>query len=344
MWGDIDDMLALAGLHALQERGEAKILAITSSMADKWTASYIDALDTFYGHANIPVGLVRDGVVPPAQWSGDGVPMAAGAQMYTQYVSNLRKPDGSFVFPHRLVDGSKAENPVQLLRRTLAAQADGSVVMIGIGFSTNFARLLDSKPDRYSSLDGTELVKRKVKLLSVMAGRFADETYGGETLHKDRPEYNIRKDIPSAKRLFERWPTPIVVSGSEIGFTMRIKGSDIESKFNYVQNHPVVVTYRYMDQTYRTGATANAALHDHKTFDLTAVLYAIRPNDGYFSLSPAGRLIVGPTGLATLDESTGGNTRHLILDDAQRSRVLEAMTLLASEPPPTISRKANSKQ
>ncbi|TPG21157.1 nucleoside hydrolase [Sphingomonas koreensis] len=333
MWGDIDDVLALAGLHALQDRGEAKILAITTSTSDKWCASYINLLDTFYGHSDIPVGLVRGGVTPPARWAGDGSPMADSAPMYTEYVSTLRKPNGTFLFPHALVDGSKAVDSVALLRKTLAAQKDGSVVMIGVGFSTNFARLIESKPDQFSSLSGLELVKRKVRLLSVMAGRFADQQYRDETVSKDRPEYNIRKDIPSARIVFRDWPTPIVVSGSEIGFTMRIKGADIGALFNYVDKHPVVVTYRYMDQTYRTKATSPDELHDHKTFDLTSVLYAIRPNGGYFSLSPAGRISLQPNGVSTFEESAQGNIRYLTVNDLQRARTLEAMTLLASQPP-----------
>ena len=41
-----------------------------------------------------------------------------------------------------------------------------------VGFSTNLARLLESPADRSSPLTGHELVERKVKLLSLMAGAF----------------------------------------------------------------------------------------------------------------------------------------------------------------------------
>src|SRR3569832_231602 len=43
MWGDIDDVLALAMLHTLQDRGEAKLLAVTSSTDDPSTVRFIDA-------------------------------------------------------------------------------------------------------------------------------------------------------------------------------------------------------------------------------------------------------------------------------------------------------------
>ena len=63
---------------------------------------------------------------------------------------------------------------VELLRKTLAGESDGAVTLIQVGFSTNLARLIESAPDRYSDLSGMDLVKKKVRLLTVMAGNFAD--------------------------------------------------------------------------------------------------------------------------------------------------------------------------
>lgn len=343
MWGDIDDVLALAALHALEDRGEARILAITSSTSDKWCAAFIDLVDTYYGRPGIPVGLVHDGVAPPPRWAGDGSPMAAGAPMYTEYLAKLRGPDGAPRYPHALTDDDKAPEAVALLRRTLAAQPDGSVVVISIGFSTNMARLLDSKPDRYSPLSGVDLVKRKVRLLSVMAGRFADARYGEEAISRDWPEYNVRKDIPSARKLFRDWPTPIVASGSEVGFMMRLKGSDVESKFAYDEGHPVPVTYRYMDQTYRSSTASGGVLHDHKTFDLTSVLYAVRPNDGYFTVSEPGEIDVLANGATRFEPSAGGKARYLAVTEDQRVRALEAMTQLTSQPPRRGAAKTRKK-
>lgn len=333
MWGDIDDVLALAALHALQDRGEVRLLAITVSTADKWCASYVDLFDTYYGRPGIPVGLVHDGVVPQARWTGDGAPMAAGAAMYTEHLAKLRRSNGAPVYPHALRDGNKAPEAVALLRKTLAAQPDGSVVFVAVGFSTNLARLLESGPDRYSPLGGADLVKRKVRLLSVMAGRFADARLGAESVSKDRPEYNVRKDITSAQKLFRDWPTPIVAGGSEVGFTMRIKGSDVESRFAYDTSHPVPVTYRYMDQTYRSTTAPGGALHDHKTFDLTSVLYAVRPGDGYFSTSAPGEISILDNGLSRFEENPQGKARYLTVNDEQRLRAVEAMTLLVTQPP-----------
>src|SRR6267154_6661180 len=83
MWDDIDDVLALAMLHAFEYRGEVDILAVTSSTSDKWCASYIDLLNTFYRHPEIPVGLVRNGVTGHPEWLGP----ARDEPNYTQAIS-----------------------------------------------------------------------------------------------------------------------------------------------------------------------------------------------------------------------------------------------------------------
>jgi inosine-uridine nucleoside N-ribohydrolase len=300
MGNDVDDALALAMLHAFQARCEVKLLAITVTKDNKWAAPYVDLVDTFYGYAGIPIGTVRNGKTPESN------PMI-------QVPSERRRPDGTFVYPHKITDGAAAPEAVSLLRKMLAAQSDGSVVMIQVGFSTNLARLLDTGSDAASPLGGRELVSRKVRLLSVMAGNFAD----------GRPEFNLAQDVPSASKLFREWPTPVVVSGFEIGNAMAFPASRIEHDFTYVHNHPVAEAYRsYMKMPY-----------DRPTWDLTSVLYAVRPNYGYFSVSPPGTISVLPDGGSRFEPSASGNHRYLLLSDEQRARTLEAMIVLASQPP-----------
>src|SRR4029077_13841175 len=115
-----------------------------------------------------------------------------------------------------------------------ASQPDRSVVIVQVGFSTNLARLLDSPPDKYSPLSGRELAKKKVKLLSLMAGAF-------QTIDKNRRylEYNVVKDIPSARAVAERWPTSLVYSGFEIGIALPFPAVSIERDFGYVTHHPL---------------------------------------------------------------------------------------------------------
>lgn len=62
IWSDIDDMLALAMLHTLHDRHEVNLVAVTISTDDPWCASYVDLVNTFYGHPQIPVGIVHNGM------------------------------------------------------------------------------------------------------------------------------------------------------------------------------------------------------------------------------------------------------------------------------------------
>src|SRR6516164_4256066 len=124
---DVDD--ALAVLHSLQSRGESQLLAVTITKDNRYAAPFIDLVNAFYGRPDIPIGVVRGGKTPE-----DSAMMRMPAE--------LRKPDGLFVYPHRLTDGSAAPDATTVLRRALTAAPDASVVVIQVGFSTNLARLL----------------------------------------------------------------------------------------------------------------------------------------------------------------------------------------------------------
>jgi inosine-uridine nucleoside N-ribohydrolase len=187
----------------------------------------------------------------------------------------------------------------------LEAEKDGSVVIVQVGFSTNLARLLDAPAD-------VDLVRRKVKLLSVMAGNFV----------QPKAEFNVQKDTASARKLFDRWPGEIVVSGFEIGEAMKFPAARIEKDFAWAADHPVVEAYRtYMKMPY-----------DRQTWDLTAVLYGVRPAGAYFDLSAPGRITADDTGRTSFHAEAAGKHRYLVLTDAQRARTLECMVGLASQP------------
>jgi inosine-uridine nucleoside N-ribohydrolase len=289
---DVDDALALAILHSLQSRGEAQLLAVTITKDNRFAAPFIDLVNTFYGRPEIPVGMVRGGKTPE------------NSRMI-QVPAELRKPDGSFVYPHRIADGAAAPEATAVLRRALASAADGSVVVVQVGFSTNLARLLASADDR-------ALVARKVRLLSVMAGHFPEGA----------PEYNVKTDIPSARQVFAEWPTPIVFSGFEIGQALPFPAQAVEQEFRWAPNHPVADAYRaYMKMPY-----------DRPTWDLTAALYAVRPDAAYFNLSPPGRVTVDDAGRTHFTETPAGKHRYLILTEALKARTLEALILLATQP------------
>lgn len=301
MGNDIDDALALGVIHALQSRGECRLLAVTLSKDHPSAAPFVDLVNTFYGRGDIPIGVVRGGKTPEA------------SPYIEQPAAAMR--DGAQRWPHDLTDGANAPEAVGLLRQTLAAQPGRSVVLVVVGFSTNIARLLDSPPDQYSPLNGRELCAEKVRLLSMMAGMFSAENRV--------KEYNVFVDEPAARQVFANWPGELVASGFEIGSAVKYPAESILHDFGYA-DHPLPHAYElYQKMPY-----------DRETWDLTSVLYAVRPDRGYFDLSSQGEITVDDQSVTQFTTSASGHRhRYLTLTPEQATVVREVLISLASQPP-----------
>ena len=304
---DVDDVLALGMIHALQSRGACELLAVTVSKDHELAGPFADAVNTFYGRPQIPIGVVRAGATRD---EGKFLGMVrAGA-----------KPS----YPHALKSAADAPEAVALLRKVLAAQPDGSVVIVQVGFATNLARLLASPGDAASPLTGKELAAKKVKLVSAMFGAYKPD--GGVSMHR---EYNVTEDLPAAKKFAAEWPTPIVFSGFEVGLAVTYPAVSIEKDFGYAKNHPLAEAYRRY----------NPPPHERPCWDLTSVLYAIYQDRKYFGLSGNGRVTVGDDGVTRFAPSDKGAHRYLTVSREQAVRCREVFANLASQPPtPTPSK------
>jgi inosine-uridine nucleoside N-ribohydrolase len=301
---DVDDPMALAVIHALQNRGECRLLAITTTKDNPYVAPMIDILNTFYGRPEIPIAVVKNGAT-----KDEG--------KYLRQVFELKGDDGKPRYPRTLTPEDSANLPdaVPFLRKLLAAEPDNSVVLVQVGFFTNFARLLDTPADDISPLTGKELIAKKVKALSLMAGAF-----------KEPPgfkEYNVVNDIPSAQKVIAQWSTEIIFSGHEIGVGIQHPGASMKEDYGYVTHHPLQDAYHF----YRGLDNAQP------TYDLTSVLYAVRPNRGYFDLSPRGTFAVQDDGQTTFTPNENGKHRYMIVSPEQIAMVREAFVQLCSEPP-----------
>ncbi|MEM9660651.1 MAG: hypothetical protein AAF961_19975, partial [Planctomycetota bacterium] len=51
---DVDDVLALGVIHALQSRGECELLAVTITKDHPLAASFVEAVNTFYRRGDVP--------------------------------------------------------------------------------------------------------------------------------------------------------------------------------------------------------------------------------------------------------------------------------------------------
>lgn len=187
--GDVDDVGAVAVLHALADAGEAEILAMGVSATNPWSPLCLSALNHYFGRPELPIGVLK----------------GPGFGKQSKYVRALAEE-----FPRQLESAAAAPDVVRLYRQTLAAQTDGSVVFISVGMLTNVRNLLQSCADEFAPWDGRELVRRKVKLWVCMGGRLPEGR-----------EYNFYKDAAAAHFAVREWPGPAVFSGYEIGSRIR---------------------------------------------------------------------------------------------------------------------------
>jgi hypothetical protein len=181
--------------------------------------------------------------------------------------------------------------------------------------------MLESPPDEHSPMTGQELVRRKVKLLSLMAGAF--QPIEGNPRYR---EYNVVQDVKSAQALAERWPTMMVYSGFEIGIALPYPAKSIERDYAYVRHHPLAKAY----------IKRNPPPHNRPTWDLTSVLFAVLGDRGYFDTSPPGKVTVEADGVTRFGETSQGSHRYLILRPEQKPRALEALVQLSSQPPSRV--------
>lgn len=245
---DYDDVGALAVLHALSDKGEANILATVSCNAFRTTAPTLSVINTYFNRGDILIGVVKD-----------STPNYPCDRLFAEAIISK--------YPHSIRSNEEAMDAVKLYRKVLSAQADKTVTIVTVGFFTNLAALLDSAPDEYSSLNGKQLVLKKVKRLVSMAGSIDSSGKGGN-------EFNVRADIAASQKVFKHWPTPITLSGLEIGIEI-FTGIQLV-KDSTIQNSPVKDAYQI--SLARDGSTKG-----RYSWDQTAVLIAVRGIEPYFN-------------------------------------------------------------
>lgn len=299
---DVDDVLALDMLYKYADRNKVEILAISVNKDNEYAWRCIDILNTWYGYPKIPIGRVIDGV-----GSGDDDKNYARAVWED-------KTDRESTFKGSISDYSNLPNSTELYRKILSQQPDTSVTIISVGFSTNLSRLLNSGPDKFSNLKGTNLVSKKVKLLSVMAGSF-DKT--------PMKEYNVVEDVSAAQITFDQWPSQVIVSPFEVGNKITYPASSIENDFNWTSHHPLVTAYKsYLSMPY-----------SRPTWDLTSVLYAIEGSNGFFSKSGAGKVKVNDEGYTSFVENPNGKHRYLKINSKQAAILKNKFVKIISSKP-----------
>jgi inosine-uridine nucleoside N-ribohydrolase len=250
---DVDDVGALAILHALADAGEVEILAVmVSDGGDEPSHRAIDAINTFYARPDLPIGVVT----------------GAAPAFPSAYVTELASG-----FPNDIEDPPAA---VDLYRQILAGEPDNSVTIVSVGYLTNLDALLSSPPDERSASSGEQLVAAKVRRWVAMGGYYPDSVD-----HPFDAEFNFAEDMTATLNAVGNWPTPAVFSGWEIGEVV-LTGAALQERTP--PENPVREAYRLFN-----GGEA------HRSWDLTAVLAAVRGAAGVFEVCP-GRNVIGRGG------------------------------------------------
>jgi len=267
MGPDYDDVGAITILHALADKGEAKILATMASTKYDGVAGVLSVFNTYFKRPDIPVGVPKGDALTLRDW-----------QHWTDTL--LVK------YPHKIKTNDEAWDAVKLYRKILAAEPDHSVTIVTIGFLTNLSNLLNTKADEYSKLSGSELVKKKVKLLVCMAGKYPSGY-----------EFNVMKDAPASQNVYAHWGTPIILSGFEIGEKIKVGLPLIRN--TSLKNDPVKDVFRISIPMAKEDSLGRMS------WDETAVLVAIKGYSKWYILHK-GKMIVANDGKDDWDNKGAG--------------------------------------
>jgi len=267
MGPDYDDVGAITILHALADKREAEILATMASTNYDGVAGVLNIFNTYFNRPDLPVGVPKGNAV--------------GLRDFQHWTDTLLAK-----YPHAIKTNSDAADAVTLYRKILSAQPDNSVTIVTVGFLTNLSNLLNTPGDSYSTLTGSELVKKKVKQLVCMAGKFPSGW-----------EFNVMKDAPASKNVYDNWPTRIIFSGFEIGGKIKAGLPLINNKT--ISNSPVKDVFRMSMPMAKEDSVGRCS------WDETAVLIAIRGYGQWYTLHN-GKMKAADDGSNSWDDSGKG--------------------------------------
>jgi hypothetical protein len=290
---DNDCVATLPILYRLADRGEIEILAMVADSANPYSAPVLHVFAKQAGHPQMPIGANQSNDPATASCAED---KCNGSDWAQQLVTRFDPGDTRDNYP----------DCVTVYRKALANQPDHSVSIVETGFATCLDRLLKSRPDAISRLSGEALVKRSVKLLSIMGGKYPSGS-----------EWNFRSDAPGYNALFVQWTRqngfpPVYLNGYANGKKVMAgppAGADPTVDADAYGMQLVGVTQRPM-------------------WDALSALYAARGVDyagtTYFMLSKPGTVSVdAATGADTWSDDV--DSGHYVLTNDASDEALSAL-------------------
>ena len=306
MLTDFDDVGALACLHALADAGECEILATVSCTRGNASVAAIEVINGYYGRSTLPVGCTKEiGVVGDSSSAGrkatkEEIDREKGCWSHWKY----RKLAADYPQWVKHLDSDDAPDANEIYRKALAAAPDKSVVICSVGFLTNLRRLLETKGDAISPLDGKALVAKKVKRWVAMA-----------CYYPKGKEYNSMTDWESSKIALENWPTPVVISDWQYGFDIFAGRAIAEQpgprnpvKDVFAGNIPTRAEIAKDPANWLRGCFG---MGGRAAWDETTVLAAVRGENSYFNVHRGTYRMIGTAGENEFapDEENGPHIR-----------------------------------
>ena len=271
MGPDYDDVGAITLLHAFADSGYAKILATVASTKYEGVAAVFNVFNTYFNRPGTIIGVPKGN--------------ASTLRDRQHWTDTLIAK-----YPHKIKSNDDVPDAVKVYRKILSSQPDYSVTIVTVGFLSNLSNLLQSKADKYSRLDGTALVKQKVKQLVCMAGKFPEGK-----------EFNVRIDAPASQYVFSNWPSNILFSGFEIG--QKIKTGLPLIHNDKIQSSPVKNVFRICIPMSPEDSAGRMS------WDETAILVAVKGAEPFYHLQ-YGQIEVADDGSNTWSNE-GKKNAHL---------------------------------
>ncbi|NOR76288.1 MAG: hypothetical protein GQ525_14175, partial [Draconibacterium sp.] len=251
MDSDVDDVGALAMLHAMMTNGEVEILAVMVSSTCPGSAACIDAINTYYGRPDLPIGVKK----------GSGVNRDAG---FVGKVANK--------FPQDIGSSANAADAKVLYRQILAGLPNKSVKILTVGYLSNLEDLLKTSGDSISSLNGNDLVELKVNEYVCMGGKYPNDlSYQGNG--------NFEPDGKAVKYVNKHWPTMLTFSaGGRYQWDIKTGAPLLDEDMNV---NPVAFAY----QEFYELVSWDSNYPDHHSADPIGVYVAVKGFKNQFTVT-----------------------------------------------------------
>lgn len=277
---DVDDVGALAMLLNMHKNGVIDLLGVITTSDDPYAPVCVNSINTYYGFPDIPVGYLM------------GQSSLNNHSRYTKFIAHE--------YPAKISSWTDALESTSLYRKLLDQNPDESVTIITIGHLSSLQKLLQSSPDQISSMNGTALVRKKVKRWICMGGQFPQ----GKEANFCRP------DPQSTVYCLKQWEKETIFCGWEVGNKVVTGGNSLRDRLS--PNHPVHRAYELYNQ-----------FAGRQSWDQIAILLFTGKADTFFSYSKYGRCEVTSDGSNIWREDTSGNHRYVNIRPAVNIKEIE---------------------